>query len=208
MPPPIGKQYNWWTIEPGEPENRGGSMYYPCKCKCGALRHVKLRNLVENLSRSCGCYQKVSVSTHGKTRTPIYILWRNMKVRCFVTTNKDYPNYGGRGVTVCERWKDSFDDFYADVGDLPAPGYELDRINNDGNYEPGNVRWATRKEQLRNRRNTKFYEHEGVTKPIVQWAEEHGVEPNALTYRLLVKKMSFVDAVTVPMRKYVKRKPR
>jgi hypothetical protein len=91
---------------------------------------------------------------HGMSRTPEYRAWWNAKLRCFSATCPDFHNYGGRGVSMCVEWRDSFAAFFAHIGPLPGPGYSLDRINNDGNYEPGNVRWATRREQAFNTRRS------------------------------------------------------
>lgn len=114
---------------------------------------------------------------------PEYRIWTNMKGRCSNPRHQEFHNYGGR-VHVCDRWKASFKDFYADMGPRPSARHSLDRIDNDGDYEPSNVRWATPKEQARNTSRTRMLTVGEVTKPLVQWAEEIGITPQALDYRL------------------------
>lgn len=114
---------------------------------------------------------------------PEYRIWTNMKGRCSNPRHQEFHNYAGR-VHVCDRWKASFKDFYADMGPRPSARHSLDRIDNDGDYEPGNVRWATPKEQARNTSRTRMLTVGETTKPLVQWAEEIGITPQALEYRL------------------------
>ena len=110
-----------------------------------------------------------------------------------------YADYGGRGIMVCDRWRTSFEAFYADMGPRPSPQHSLDRIDNDGNYEPGNCRWATRKEQQRNRRQCHIIEAFGDRCTVTEWAERMGVDPRILFYR--IKRMSIEDALTRPVAK-------
>jgi hypothetical protein len=130
-----------------------------CKCDCGNERLVSACHLSTGHTRSCGCLARDTTSSyftkHGMVKTPMYNAWRSIKERCFCTTTEAYDRYGGRGITMHPAWVDDFAAFYAYVGDCPSPGMSLDRINNDGNYEPGNVRWATAKEQANNRRPRK-----------------------------------------------------
>lgn len=100
----------------------------------------------------------INNTTHGMSEMPLYNVWRGMRSRCFLKTSKSYKNYGGRGIKVCDEWKENFQAFYDYVSQLPhfeEKGYSLDRIDNDGNYEPDNVKWSTRKEQANNRRTSK-----------------------------------------------------
>lgn len=194
--------FDRWTVIKRLPSIDGNAMY-ECCCSCGTVHSVAGRMLFTHRSRSCGCLQRDTAKTHGKARTPIYLVWRNMKNRCLLPTNKDYKNYGARGVTVHPEWITSFATFYAHVGDPPSPKHTLDRYpDNNGNYEPGNVRWATQRQQLANRRVTKTYTYDGVTKTLSDWARQYNVEPEGLGYRLFTKKMPFLAAVTTPRRPY------
>lgn len=109
--------------------------------------------------------------THGLSYTPEYRAWQTMRLRCLVPSNPAYSDYGGRGITVCERWKDSCANFVADMGRKPSGRHELDRIDNNKGYEPGNCRWATRTENDRNRRSNRHLTHEGVTRTLAEWCE-------------------------------------
>lgn len=139
-----------------------GKTLWPCRCICGVERLFYTQNLVKGLSTSCGCYAREqtvkALTTHGGARVgkehPLYTIWTGMIDRCRRPANEGYKNYGGRGITVCPRWQGTggFPNFVADMGLRPTPDHSIDRRDNDGNYEPRNCRWATKKEQSNNSR--------------------------------------------------------
>jgi len=135
---------------------KNGKTLWECLCLCGETTTVMTGNLRSRRTKSCGCLQASNRTKHGMAGTKIYHVWRHMLDRCNKETHDCYHNYGGRGISVCERWK-SFINFYSDVGDV-SKGLSIDRINNNGNYEPNNIRWATAQEQIQNSRTAKLSE--------------------------------------------------
>jgi hypothetical protein len=117
-------------------------------------------------------------------RHPLYPTWRAMKTRCLNPRHHNFARYGGRGITLCERWKDSFESFLADVGERPSPDHQLDRIDNNRGYEPGNVRWATRVQQAANRRDNVFLEAFGQRLLVKEWSRLTGVDAHTIRFRL------------------------
>ncbi len=126
--------------------------------------------------------------THGKSKTPEYYIWVSMKMRCDNPKQERYPDYGGRGITYCERWK-KFENFYADMGSRPTPKHTIERENVNGSYDPDNCIWATDTVQMRNRRDTKFIEFNGERRSVPEWAEVFGIPYNILRQRLFRDKL-------------------
>lgn len=145
-----------------------------CQCRCGTIKSIRVQTLMNGQSQSCGCYRRSKAAQqnlqHGMHRSAEYKAWQAMKLRCHTTTNVNYQNYGGRGIVVCERWRNSFVNFYEDMGPRPSPSYSLERKDNDGIYEPDNCKWATRKEQSNNTRAVVHLSYQGQTKSISEWA--------------------------------------
>jgi hypothetical protein len=161
-------------------------------CECGTKKQLTASTISHGKQKSCGCMTKAilreSATTHGQSSgrgrrgSQAYRCWKGMFDRCTDSSRRDWMDYGGRGITICERWN-SFDDFFADMG-AAEEGLTLDRINTNGNYEPSNCRWATAKEQANNRRNNRAVTYKGETKNIGQWAESLGIYPDTLWRRL------------------------
>lgn len=149
---------------------------YECRCVCGRVLPVLMQNLLNGQSTSCGCLraekQRRAVTKHGDSRTVLYKAWRAMRVRCERSTDPSFKHYGGRGITVCPEWQD----WLTFKAWALANGYradlEIERIDNNGNYEPGNCRWATRKEQCRNTRHSRMIIAFGETRCLEAWAED------------------------------------
>jgi hypothetical protein len=150
-----GKRFGRWTVLAIHPKrDRRWAVLWLCRCDCGAEHIVRGSSLHTGYSTSCGCIRreklKKLLTKHGMSEARVYGVWEAMVQRCTNPNNADYDNYGGRGITVCEDWR-SFENFFADMGE-PPPGLTLDRIDNNGNYEPGNCRWTSYSVQLKNRR--------------------------------------------------------
>lgn len=185
-----------------------------CRCDCGAVADVEQRSLMKGDTKSCGCLHREKAAqqaarmgaaniTHGMVDSPEWLAWKNMHARCGDPSQRSYPRYGGRGIVVCERWQ-SFEHFYADVGPRPSPEHSIDRKDNDGNYEPGNCRWATRQQQARNRISNRLLAHNGETRCLAAWAESAGMKTYQL-YRRLRNGWGMAEALSVPVARGVRR---
>lgn len=180
-----------------------------CVCDCGNTSIVKAGNLKSGHTTSCGCFHKEETArtsklriTHGMTNTRLHSTWAAMKDRCFNPKATSYRNYGDIGITVCPRWRDSFEAFAEDMGEPPSDDHTLDRIDNCGDYAPDNCRWATHKQQSRNRRDTLYVEYQGRRQSLCDWSEESGIPYGTLKKRIFKAKWDLDRAFTEPVRSY------
>jgi hypothetical protein len=192
----MGQRFSRWTVVgfAGTPVTRGGKRcaMWSVRCDCGGEKVVRGSALTGGFSGSCGCLQREAAGarqrmhghTNGRVRTTEFVIWSGIIQRCEDTGSPAYASYGGRDITICKRWRESFDAFLADVGPRP-PGLTLDRHpDKNGNYEPGNVRWATVTEQQNNTRSNRLLEWQGETLNVTQWAQRLSVGRSLIFGRL------------------------
>lgn len=199
-----GQRFGILTVERrGEDDQRNQKVTWICKCDCGNVKTVRSNDLVRGKVTSCGCNANLTGSEakafkHGRAGTKVHHIWKEMRRRCSNSDHLNYESYGGRGITVCERW-DSFESFLEDMGE-PEPGMSLDRIDNNKGYSKENCRWISHVEQCNNRRNNIFLTIDGVTKTLTQWSRESGINYRTILRRLKTKQNP-KDAVFLPVRK-------
>lgn len=179
----IGERFGRWRVVSKSHVSNYGAVFWRCQCDCGEERAVAAESLRSGKSTSCGCAHREAVTRHGMTGTPTFKSWESMKQRCLNPNAPDYRHYGGRGIKVHAPWVNSFETFLSDMG-LRPKGKTLDRRNVDEDYTPCNCRWATPKQQLRNRRDTVGITFNGGRKTVYEWAKATGISPRALKDRL------------------------
>ncbi len=192
-----GKKFGRLTVVEFSHKNRN-RVYWKCQCDCGNEVTIRADGLKTGHTNSCGCYNKEVLrnakwnETHGKSKSKIHEIWRNMKNRCYNPNTDEYQNYGGRGITVCSEWigehgaenfikwalKSGYDE-NADFGQCT-----IDRIDVDGNYCPENCKWSTMKEQGNNKRNNRYITYNGETKTLTQWCEYYGLPYHTIKARI------------------------
>lgn len=184
--------------------------HWLCRCKCGSVKIIRACSIMSGHTVSCGClHSEVTAkrcTLHGKSKSAEYRHWTSLKERCYCSSTGNYQFYGGRGITVCDRWRDSFENFIADMGPRPSSKHTIDRIDSSGNYEPGNCRWATQDEQQNNKRNSRLIEFHGKTMTISQWARELNLSWKAISSRL-ARGWSAEMALLSPIRHYSGHRP-
>ena len=197
----LGKRFYRWTIlefvgrdkDGTSDSNRG--LVAKCRCTCGTEREVPLSRVVQGNSQSCGCYKWEVLTRHGhagnnlngprkRKRAVEYSVWAQMIARCENPNNAGYHLYGGRGITVCFRWRESFSDFLSDMGHRPNNKYSIERINNNGPYSPENCKWALVREQNSNTRRNKFLILDGKRFHLAEWGRRTGFSTHAIQNRL------------------------
>lgn len=179
-----GLRFGRLTVTSRAASAAGGRSQFTCVCDCGAIVVVGGRHLRSSDTRSCGCWRVEASTTHGMRGSPEWRTWISMKTRCLNSHRSEYTRYGGRGITICDRWLHSFESFFADMGERPTPWHSIDRINNDGNYEPDNCRWATVQQQAENRSNVQQLEFGGQVDTLKGWSRRSGIPYSTLRRRL------------------------
>lgn len=180
-----GQRFGRLTVIEFAGISKGRNAKWLCHCDCGSEVVVLSRSLKSGRTNSCGCLKLDLLNQHGMSKSRLYREWRGIKVRCLNASDPHFPDYGGRGITICEEWVDSFENFrdwaltsgYHD-------GLTIDRIDNNGPYSPDNCRWSTMKEQQNNKRNNKLITFEGETHTVTEWAAIKGIDRHALYSRL------------------------
>jgi|ERR1035437_1911857 hypothetical protein len=211
----IGQVFNKLTVVSEHFDNLKSKVTkWLCKCQCGNYIIVQGNNLTNGHTKSCGCYMiektKEANTKHGccgrENTTPEYEAWSSMKSRCNNPNSTKAKNYGLNGITICDRWMNSFENFISDMGERTSPKHSLDRYpNNKGNYEPSNCRWATQKQQQGNRTNNRWIEYNGRNMILQEWADFLKVSSDALS--LLLKSRSFEYCYNYYIKRYGGRKP-
>jgi hypothetical protein len=205
-----GQTFGRLTVIEYAGRNKGSSLWL-CKCACGELTQpISASDLKKGHTQSCGCFRVERTSakntTHGLAHTEEYRIWQCMKARCGNPKNADYPDYGGRGIKVCTRWKNSFSKFLCDMGKRPSSKYSIDRFPDcNGDYDPENCRWATGSEQARNRRNKLLITCEGQTKNIDDWSDISGIKYITI-YQRIKRGIPAKEAIFSPVGSQIKRK--
>lgn len=190
----LGERYGRLVVIKQAGKDKHGGYLWLCKCDCGNERVILANSLLCGKTQSCGCYSREVVGkcniTHGKSGTRLYRLWRSMITRCECTVSKCYKNYGGRGIKVCDEWRNdyqAFHDWALETGydeNAPKGQYTIDRIDVNGNYEPSNCRWATKTEQANNKRNNHFLELNGERHTVKEWSEITGIKAGSILSRI------------------------
>ena len=183
--------------------NTKGKTKWLCICDCGDLAEVRLNSLQQGAIKSCGCYRKEttkklgkSCKKHGLTGSRLYHIWRCMKIRCYNKNAPYYKNYGGRGITICDEWRNDFKVFYNwAINNGYQENLTIDRIDVNGNYEPNNCRFISTKEQCNNKRSNVYLTFNGKTQTISQWSDELGIDYKSLQYRKSIDYFFIRDAL-------------
>lgn len=183
------------------------------RCDCGTERAVRKYQVIKGGIVSCGCRNREILAanwgkrkTHGMRDAPEYACWHGMRARCLEPEGgQNYPHYGAHGITVCERWISSFENFYADMGPRPSPDHSIDRIDSSQGYFPANCRWATDYEQCRNRRSNINVEYDGQTMCMKDAAKAAGIRYETVLGRIKRHAWSVEQALAIPARKWSRR---
>ena len=191
----LGQRFGSLTVIAETSKRVSGQVVWLCKCDCGNESLVKMGHLIDGTTKSCGCKQRTACITHGKTYTRIYHIWCTMKARCYRESCIKYSKYGGRGIVMCEEWRNDFSEFY---NWSMEHGYNdslsIDRIDNNKGYYPDNCRWATASEQANNTSTNRRFVFEGKDQTVAEIARSKCIKPSRI-YKRLRRGQSIEDAV-------------
>lgn len=200
----VGKRFGRLIVIEECGRDKDGKIQYLCKCDCGNETVVRGYSLKRGDTTSCGCYARedaiIRNTKYSKEERILYDVWRSMKQRCNNKNKKDYPRYGGRGIRVCEEWNDYLSFYQWGIANGYEKGKQLDRINNDGNYEPSNCRWATIIENNNNKRNTKYFTIDKMTHTLTEWCQIYNVRRSTVEDRIK-RGWEIEKALTTPLTK-------
>jgi hypothetical protein len=207
QPIEVGQKFHRWTVIGDAVSDANNLKNWLCRCECGTERRVRHYLLTAGKSKSCGCFQREDLGSrklkHGYSAggiiRPEYSAWESMIARCTKPKVRMYPHYGGRGIRVCQRWMESFENFIADMGNRPSDKHSLDRIKNELGYEPGNCRWAIPEVQQNNRRNTVFIAYNGQRLPLAEVVRKHSIiDLETVRCRVIRQGWSLERAMSTP----------
>ena len=194
-----GQVFGRLTVLGRSPAKTGdGHVKWACMCTCGGACDVSGKNLKRGIAKSCGCIRRENAHSikHGQSHTATYEIWKSMRARCINPNDKRYTDYGGRGISIASEWNE-FPVFLRDMGHRPD-GASLDRIDNNGPYSKENCRWASAKQQARNKRTNSGWLHGGAWKSWAQWADDGCVSQQLLRSRVIKWGWDFETALTTP----------
>lgn len=207
-----GQKFGRLTVLKRMDSNQRGYCRWLCKCICGKEKIICSNDLKSGNTKSCGClFLEGNRTQHGHLKNDIvsktYNSWLSMIQRCTNPNKKAYKYYGGRGIKVCKRWKNSFENFLEDMGEPPTQEHSIDRIDNNKGYNKSNCRWATKKQQMRNTRRNHFETHDGKTLCLSEWAEELNINYSTLSSRIFILGWPIEKALTTPVKSHMGMSP-
>ena len=194
----MNEQYGFLTVINDKKYLKNSFYHYDCICRCGKKLAVRVESLLRGHTKSCGCYQKLRSKLKntktGESHTRTHKAWRGLFVRCYNKKSRSYKDYGGRGIFVCARWK-KYENFRDDMGYCPDD-MVIDRINNNGNYEPSNCRWVTKKQNAQNRRSSRIIFHNGINATVSEHSRLNNIHVGTVFGRLK-RGWSVEDALSI-----------
>lgn len=183
-----GRKFGRITVIDLSGVSKNGKKVWNCVCDCGVEKRILSGSLLSGRTKSCGCLSvdtsRENATIHNHCYENIYSIYKGIKSRCYNKNHKNYSTYGGRGVIMCDRWLNDVNLFILDMGPRPSTRHSVDRIDNNGNYEPSNCKWSTQKEQCNNNSRNHPITWNGITKNIGQWAELTGINRNTIRDRI------------------------